>query len=586
MDRTKLTVALKGYLPPEHHAEVEPFAAILYDLRHKLISSDVAQQRLADPAFAGILASFATCTLALPEGHSLEAGTTILGDASVVQQLRLSGGLIAGDVVGEQFNLVLHIVRPVEAFDIERQRRFLEQWIDRALMADDLAYVVDARKIVVIVTACPSWDRVVTRDLPYDLNRLLEALHPLDGTTESWQNLCDYIDQELPQGKITRRLVFALIRDAQALRLRSLDIPLLYGRYRPPGALWEKRGQDVASLTHLIRTLAEADPVEKRHALVDLAWWLADRGVHEHSPLDVVQTIRDWTCTTASALDVDLPAHNLLPSHREQRLQLRLAPVPTGATSRPSYYLDAWLRTGDRWIPVCNHQAVSLDTLEEALTTLLRNLGPRFRRTPDSIIELFLPHSLLLLDIDRWPLGGRIRAPLGLSYRVIVRSFERSDTSGWDLWEQWRRKWRLIPHIQGEGDIIWVSDPDAIPSLIKFYGQLTDNACMGVVQTWMPDHSASITLSFERIVDHMVEAGIVTALFVRPCKHAPADARACLEPLLANHPTRQFVDVVQARRRQAGDDLAHIGAHLTIMWDPPELLPPDVQDIFEESEVA
>jgi len=56
--------------------------------------------------------------------------------------------------------------------------------------------------------------------------------------------------------------------------------------------------------------------------------------------------------------------------------------------------------------------------------------------------------------------------------------------------------------------------------------------------------------------------------------------------LLEARPIRQLLDVVKAHRLQAGDDITHLGAHLTLMWDPPELVPPDVQDIFEESEVA
>ena len=471
--------------------------------------------------------------------------------------------------------------------DIESQRRFLEQWIHRTLIAHDIAYIGDVHQIAALVTACASWDRVMTPDLPHDLNRLLDVLHPLGigSTSQPWHDLCHYVDQALPQGKITRRLMYALIRDAQALRLRDLDISWLYDKHRPPGALWEKRRQDVTSLTQLIRILARADPVEKHHALVDIAWRLADSGEHEQRLLGTVQALRDWARTMASALGVDLPTDNLppTPTHRDQHLQMRLAPVPTGATSRPSYYLDAWLRTGDRWASVRHHQEVDSNTIQDALDALLRDLGSRFRRTPDSIIELFIPHGLLLLDVDRWLLGGSIRAPLGLNYHVIVRSFERSDTSGWKMWDMWRHKWRLRTQFQGFGGLIWVTGPDAIPSLLNFYGHLQGDACMGVVQTWIPDYRANHALRFEKIVDHVVAAGIVTALFVRPCDHAPADARACLEPLLLTHTIQE---VVRIQRRTAADDDVHLGAHLTLMWDPPELLPPDVQDIFEESEVA
>jgi len=591
MDRVKLTEALTKYLPPEHHAQVEPFAVVFDDLRHKRISPQVAQQRLAEPAFAGLLAAFTARTVALPEGHTLEVGTTIFGDTGVVQQIRLLGGLVAGDVVGELIKIEVYSAYSPEMAAIERQRSSLEQWIVRTVAAHELTYSADHHRLAALIMACQSWNSTVTPELPADLNLLLERLHPHNDMTQPWRDLCDYIDAVLPQGTIARYLTYPLIRNALALHLRDLDISWLYGRHRPPGALWEQRGRDVTSLTPLIRILAQADPVGKRHPLVDCAWWLAQEGERQQSAQAVVQAVRDWARTMASLLGLDIPTdkRQTKDAPHEQRLQLRLAPVPTATTDQPRYYLDAWLRSAEHWVPVCHHKEVSPDTIQEALDVLLKQLGPRLRRSPESIVEVFLPHRLLLLDVDRWPLSGTIQAPLGVDYRVIVRSFERSDTSGWEFWDRWRYKWRLLTTTQAVGNFTWVSGPDAIPSLIRFYGQLQEDACAGVVQTWIPEHHAqhaSPPVRFEQMVKHIVAAGLVAALFVRPCQHTPDTARACLEPLLATRSPRHLLDLVRSQRLTAGDDHLHLGSHLTLMWDPPELVPPDVQDIFEESESA
>lgn len=187
-------------------------------------------------------------------------------------------------------------------------------------------------------------------------------------------------------------------------------------------------------------------------------------------------------------------------------------------------------------------------------------------------IHVFLPMELMNDAIDQWcPQVGYGRPqPIGGKYNVVLRCAERVSRSyiHKPLWlKRWRQQQALCEAIALN---TFVPGNDA--DLDELYDALEDleDEIVGLKVTQVPGD-----LNPDGLFGAILQAGLPLAIWSR-CELSESAVEAELDRLLSQDCLMQLPRTVRNERRAArkAKKDCHIGHHLSLLWDDPDLIPP------------
>jgi hypothetical protein len=193
----------------------------------------------------------------------------------------------------------------------------------------------------------------------------------------------------------------------------------------------------------------------------------------------------------------------------------------------------------------------------------------------DSEVHIFLPQQLLNCDADCWKLTNQIgmELPIGHDYKVFVRLYERLSRSyNTQLWKRkWQQKKSLLQEKASKG-FKGCKDCD----LEDLYYELTEKETEKVVGLKLidvPNQDNSTSIFYL-----IFKMGIPLALWGRANLSKSTKStnevelnRVLEACLLANLPQTVKHERRNSRKKPLN---CHIGHHLSLLWDDPDLVPP------------
>jgi hypothetical protein len=217
-------------------------------------------------------------------------------------------------------------------------------------------------------------------------------------------------------------------------------------------------------------------------------------------------------------------------------------------------------------------ETYSWEELPEVLKQLFEQGNVVDELPQDSEVHIFLPQQLLNCDADCWKLIKRIgkELPLGHDYKVFLRLYERLSRSyNPKMWKKkWKQKTSLLQEKASKG-FKGCKDCD----LDDLYYELTDDENENVVGLKLID--APNQDSSTSIFNLIFEMGFPLALWSRVNLSElinEAELNRVLEAcILANLPQTVKRERRESRKKPLN---CHIGHHLSLLWDDPDLVPP------------
>jgi len=202
--------------------------------------------------------------------------------------------------------------------------------------------------------------------------------------------------------------------------------------------------------------------------------------------------------------------------------------------------------------------------------------------TDDTEVHIFLPQQLLNCDADCWKLikGIKDDIPIGYKYKVFVRLYERLSRSN-QYRKKWKRKWNLRNNLiqENAANIFQIFDDCNLDDLDGFYCELCNEGgeyVMGLKLIKAPHHD-----SFTDIVKLISKAGLPLALWGRSNLSVSTN-EAELNRVLDACILERLPQTVKDERLDSRDKPSncHIGHHLSLLWDDPDLVPPNLPDLL------
>lgn len=212
---------------------------------------------------------------------------------------------------------------------------------------------------------------------------------------------------------------------------------------------------------------------------------------------------------------------------------------------------------------------------------LLKEVGRPLAEASKLIIELFLPVNLLGSEIDQWTvqLGKWAAAtPLERHYLVLVRSYERVYDEevrafSWGLWQDKWNRLRTSPQMLTQAHVYLAREPSDYTK--SFFERLAQVNLFFLGLTLIPPPGAGLKAT--DIFGPIVQAGTPAAIWLRRCDADMAAVRAELEDLIYQNDLDSIPRLIYERRRERwDDDAASVWKSVSLLWDDPDRLPPDV----------
>jgi hypothetical protein len=376
-------------------------------------------------------------------------------------------------------------------------------------------------------------------------------------------------------------------------------LPWIYYESAPRGWRLPQEKEPVHTLYHVLIQLASAplqlDDGTRLHPLIRFVDLLVDYAADAGTGA----TLRTWVDDTARQLG--LPgirrgsAGLTVPDAESLYLLIELRPS-VGRTDM--YRIGAWLFRGDMVenLTDAGEPPRRLSELADVIEGLLEQIGWQVATITDHLTIAFaLPANLLNMPVDQLlvTVDQRIPASLGSLFPVVIRLLERGYTRPLRAtWQRFSQRFRLLVQPAQEtvltlatpsparssvslsDSLYWVTNPedyewdslaiklleDQILGLVlaKPFGKLSDEAR-------------------KNVVDALLEAGTPIALWVRSNDDGE-QLRSVLDSLLTQGGLPQLpAAVLHLRQRAAIEPRAsHPGHHLTLLWDDPNRIPPQV----------
>jgi hypothetical protein len=193
----------------------------------------------------------------------------------------------------------------------------------------------------------------------------------------------------------------------------------------------------------------------------------------------------------------------------------------------------------------------------------------------ESEIHVFLPQELLNCDVDCWKLikGIRDDISIGHQYNVFVRLYERLSRS-YRYSKKWKGKWNRKNNLLREkaSNIIKCCNYDLedIDSLFSQLGFKESENVIGLKLIKAPHQNG-----FNDSVELISRTGLPLAIWDRS-NLSKSTKEAELNRILETCILEKLPETVKLKRFDSRNESpdCHIGHHLSLLWDDPDLVPP------------
>ena len=405
-------------------------------------------------------------------------------------------------------------------------------------------------------------------------------------------------------------LCIILNRSAGLVRAISEDVEKFFYKYAPLGMDWIyiQENNLCSTVIAMVRKLGDA-PIQmpqNTHPLLDLVQYLVNFSKRNKSLQQDMHILKSWLLKVASRNGANIQLQErLTPSklldHAYLMIQIRFVDPETidfAALDQTQIYVDAWLLLGDSSDtaepkPLLHDKPCKLIEVSSELSDLLRICRPQLASMASELtIEFFLPLELMLYDIDKLniPTGFRrgSRHPeviIGQEFCVVVRSYDRIAPETKDhLGHQWKVKWfkckNLLSTRINFDRFHWVYQEEDCCDLGSFRACLSRDEIIGLIQTFslsIRDNCEDIETALD-ILEQIIETGMPLALLFRQSLKNSKAARESVQSWCKDAELSHFPKIIQKLRVNAtlSDDKQHHGNHLTLIWDDPQRVPPDI----------
>jgi hypothetical protein len=222
-------------------------------------------------------------------------------------------------------------------------------------------------------------------------------------------------------------------------------------------------------------------------------------------------------------------------------------------------------------------ETYSLEAIPDVLKQLFEQGNVDDELSPDTEVHIFLPQELLNCNADCWELikGIKDDISIGHNYKVFVRLYERLSRS-YQYSKKWRNKWKRKNNLLQENAARTFKsfDDDNLDDIDGFYCELCDERSENVIGLKLlkaPHYD-----SFTDIVKLISKAGLPLALWSRfnlSVSTNEAELNRVLDACILERLPQTVKDKRHESREQPLND-CHIGRHLSLLWDDPDLVPP------------
>ena len=211
---------------------------------------------------------------------------------------------------------------------------------------------------------------------------------------------------------------------------------------------------------------------------------------------------------------------------------------------------------------------ITLDKLPEFI---YRKHRENFGQQPTTI-HLFVPRNLLRHNLDMQPFG-RTNKVLGSEYPLVTRTNLTVHPVPRGLYSYLQKKWQEIERTfldQYTCNVFECIDCEC-------FDLFDDNKMQELVEKIKNKNALIIQKcsSLEELFDWIVEEEFIS-LPIALWSREPT-FEGSLVNLLGEKPLREFPTQIQEARRQTRQNSNAIGYHLNLMWENPNILPPDMQ---------
>ncbi|NEZ54306.1 serine protease [Adonisia turfae] len=222
-------------------------------------------------------------------------------------------------------------------------------------------------------------------------------------------------------------------------------------------------------------------------------------------------------------------------------------------------------------------EVVTVETLPNVVRACVAEVSQKPHH--DLMIHLILPLELIHQGCDRTFLEKPNRyipdIRLGVKHRFVVRIAERLDPPLWrEFGKDWQRKWADLQKLQGtKGCPAFICGDPVLDNPASLFAKLQHAKSLGfkLIKVCTDE-------SYPDVFGAVMAAGIPAAVWLRSDAFcAELDAVDKVDQLLACKMTT-LPDVVKQVRADAianaSAEDAHIGHHLSLLWDDPNLVHP------------
>lgn len=224
---------------------------------------------------------------------------------------------------------------------------------------------------------------------------------------------------------------------------------------------------------------------------------------------------------------------------------------------------------------------VTKETLSELLNLCVEEIA---RKTPKNLtIHLILPLALINEPMDSCLLCSSQPLPVGLSppavrigdrYRLVVRLSERLHPFLWNQFQElWRDKWGALKTLAPARVCSAFISGNEIKTKEELKEKLDKKKSLGLKLSKVLDEH-----QYADIFSTLIYAGIPTAMWLRQNTLSGVDCLCEVDKLL-HCDVSKLPEAVREKRSESISKTqdAHIGHHLSFLWEDPELVPASTQ---------
>ena len=224
------------------------------------------------------------------------------------------------------------------------------------------------------------------------------------------------------------------------------------------------------------------------------------------------------------------------------------------------------------------------NTLQEAYSELMSHLSVEGLCEEHVWIRFFLPRILLSEAVDQYELDEETWGTLGTEFKITVSSWERAKYPKYSVsvrkcWMKYKEK--MVNDVRCSDDINSLKDSETyIPAFIVNHSDSPKQVFVKtkgskVVVAMLPFPPKTISLNDKTdYLNALIQAGVPVILWTRNAESNFIPTDNVLENcMFCKQKLTELPDRVYEERNAAygADESSHIGNHLTLLWDDPEL---------------